>query len=219
MVTMRRALWLVGLLVSMSAAIVAADRTHDVTIEDYFSQASIGECALSPNGRQVAYTEARWQGPKQSASSDLWLVDCETKAIQRLTFEPCSDGNPRWSPDGQFLYFTSSPNAKRKRLRHTMARRRSGGCIWRPAAWSRSRGWRGASMRTASQAAATPSITPRPGTCDRRVEGAPQGVLGPAIRTWGPPGLDAFQARPDHVADDQARRRQAAYRLVRCLSR
>lgn len=109
MVAVMRALWLVGLFVGISGAIAAADRTHDVTIEDYFSQASIGECALSPDGRQAAYTEARWQGPKQSASSDLWLVDCETKAIQRLTFEPCSDWNPRWSPDGQFLYFTSSP--------------------------------------------------------------------------------------------------------------
>ncbi len=87
----------------------AQSRTHDITIEDYFTQASISDCALSPDGSQIAYTESRWQGPKEPASSDLWVVNCQTKAIQRLTFDPASDAHPRWSPDGQFLYFTSNP--------------------------------------------------------------------------------------------------------------
>ncbi len=60
-----------------------------------------------------------------SGQQDLWLVDCETKAIQRLTFEPCSDGNPRWSPDGQFLYFTSSP--KREAEKASALRRQDAG--------------------------------------------------------------------------------------------
>ena len=63
----------------------AQDRTHDITIEDYFTQASITDCVLSPDGSQVAYTESRWQGPKEPASSDLWIVNCQTQAIQRLT--------------------------------------------------------------------------------------------------------------------------------------
>lgn len=90
-------------------AALAAERTHDITIEDYFTQASISDCSLSPDGSRVAYVESRWQGPKEPASSDLWVVDCQTQAIQRLTFAPASNANPRWSPDGQFLYFTSSP--------------------------------------------------------------------------------------------------------------
>ena len=90
-------------------ATFAAERTHDITVEDYFTQASITECALSPDGSRVAYTEQRWQGPKEPASSDLWVVDGQTKAIQRLTFDPASDAHPCWSPDGQYLYFTSEP--------------------------------------------------------------------------------------------------------------
>lgn len=95
---------LAGSLTSM-----AAERTHDIVIEDYFTQAFIGECTISPDGRQIAYTESRWPGPKQPASSDIWLVDCQTQAIQRLTFDPCSDAHPRWSPDGQYVYYTSNP--------------------------------------------------------------------------------------------------------------
>lgn len=94
----------------------AVERTHEITIEDYFTQAFIGDCVLSPNGSQIVYSESRWQGPKQPASSDLWLVDCQTQAIQRLTFEPCSDSSPRWSPDGQYLYFTSSPRREAEKL-------------------------------------------------------------------------------------------------------
>ena len=92
-----------------SSSSFAAERTHEITIDDYFTQASITECAMSPDGKRVAYTETRWRGPKESASSDVWVVDCQTKAIERLTFDPSSDAGPRWSPDGQSLYFTSSP--------------------------------------------------------------------------------------------------------------
>ncbi len=94
----------------------AQARTHDITVEDYFTQAFISECALSPDGSRAAYVESRWQGPKEPASSDLWLVDCQTQTIQRLTFDPCSDTSPRWSPDGQFLYFSSSPKREAEKL-------------------------------------------------------------------------------------------------------
>ncbi|RLS57514.1 MAG: S9 family peptidase [Planctomycetota bacterium] len=97
------------LCLTLIPALSAAERTHAITIEDYFTQAFIGDCALSPDGSQVVYVESRWPGPQESASSDLWLVSTTTKAIQRLTFEPCSDNAPRWSPDGQFIYFVSNP--------------------------------------------------------------------------------------------------------------
>jgi dipeptidyl aminopeptidase/acylaminoacyl peptidase len=105
--------WLALALIVWSGGIAHAaepqDRTHDITIEDYFTQASITDCALSPDGTQVAYSESRWQGPREPANSDLWIVNCQTKAIQRLTFDPTSDAHPHWSPDGLSLYFTSSP--------------------------------------------------------------------------------------------------------------
>ena len=37
----------------------AAERTHDIEAEDYFSIVTMTECAFSPDGARVAYTESR----------------------------------------------------------------------------------------------------------------------------------------------------------------
>ena len=60
--------------------------------------ASLGELALSPDGRQVA-VERRAQG-----NLDLWLIDAARTT--RFTFDPASDRYPVWSPDGGRLVFS-----------------------------------------------------------------------------------------------------------------
>jgi len=40
--------------------------------------------------------------------SDLWLVDLSRSGKVRLTFDPESDGDPLWSPDGKHVVFTSN---------------------------------------------------------------------------------------------------------------
>ncbi|MCP4249264.1 MAG: S9 family peptidase [bacterium] len=86
----------------------ASVRDHDITIDDYFTIAVITDAVLSPDGRYVAYTEMRWEPPAKYRNTDLWVVDCETRQTTRLTFERAGDTRPRWSPDGQWIYFTSA---------------------------------------------------------------------------------------------------------------
>ena len=40
--------------------------------------------------------------------SDIYLAAVDGSQLQRLTFTPASDTQPRWSPDGKSLYFVSS---------------------------------------------------------------------------------------------------------------
>ncbi|MFH1419692.1 MAG: S9 family peptidase [Planctomycetota bacterium] len=82
-------------------------RDHDIVPEDYFTLATIASCEISPDGKYVAYTELRWDEEADTRNTDLWVVDCETKRRQRLTFDIASDGSPTWSPDGRYIYFAS----------------------------------------------------------------------------------------------------------------
>jgi Tol biopolymer transport system component len=53
--------------------------------------------AWSPDGRQIAYADAR----------NLWLVPAAGGRARRVTSSPGPDGEPAWSPDGHFLYYSS----------------------------------------------------------------------------------------------------------------
>jgi dipeptidyl aminopeptidase/acylaminoacyl peptidase len=93
------------LCVSLVPAVAAAERTHDIVPEDYFTLGTIAQCANAPDGQYIAYTEVRWGEPKERRTSDLWVVHTGTKARTRLTFERCGSFAPQWSPDSKHIYF------------------------------------------------------------------------------------------------------------------
>ncbi len=83
-------------------------RDHDIVPEDYFTIGVITGCALSPDGRHIAYTESRWEPPAEKRNTDLWVLDTRAKAVRRLTFDRAGDGSPQWDADAQYIYFTSN---------------------------------------------------------------------------------------------------------------
>ncbi len=58
--------------------------------------------AISPDGSRVAVA----MGPP--ASRDIWILDVARGASTRFTFDPASDDNPAWSPDGKNIAFSSN---------------------------------------------------------------------------------------------------------------
>jgi dipeptidyl aminopeptidase/acylaminoacyl peptidase len=80
-------------------------RTHDITIDDYETLAMIRELAVSPDGKVVAYTEARWDKSDDLQKTDLWVVATDGKGKPtRLTGDRANDGHPKWSHDGKAIY-------------------------------------------------------------------------------------------------------------------
>jgi serine/threonine-protein kinase len=68
---------------------------------------------LSPDGKRLALTVLR------EGNWDIWVYDIERGVSTRLTFEESTDTEQVWSPDGEFLIFSSnregSENLYRKR--------------------------------------------------------------------------------------------------------
>ncbi|MBL0062798.1 MAG: hypothetical protein IPP40_15270 [bacterium] len=54
-------------------AIAFAGPKRDITLDDYFTQAYIASSAISPDGKWVAYTEMRWEKPREERNHDLWV--------------------------------------------------------------------------------------------------------------------------------------------------
>lgn len=60
------------------------------------------QAALSPDGRSLAFVSTR-----EGGSTDIYVLDLETRKIRNLTHSPGGDYRPNWSPDGRMIAFSS----------------------------------------------------------------------------------------------------------------
>jgi dipeptidyl aminopeptidase/acylaminoacyl peptidase len=103
---------LVGLSLAIPGRAETPARTHDITVEDYFTLAAVTQVAVAPDGKTVAYAEGRWQKSTNDRKTDLWLVGTAGGQPKRLTFDRANDRAIKWAPDGKTIYFLS--NRKRE---------------------------------------------------------------------------------------------------------
>ena len=61
---------------------------------------------ISPDGRRLSMTVLR------DGNWDVWIYDLERKVATRLTFYDGYDGDQVWSPDGQYITFTSDRDGR-----------------------------------------------------------------------------------------------------------
>src|SRR3989442_14903437 len=79
-----------------------------IGFDDYIAMKSVGDPALSPDGKWVAYTVTEDSLKDNRGTTRIWLADLGTGDTRRLTEGPGSDRQPRWSPDGRTLAFVST---------------------------------------------------------------------------------------------------------------
>src|SRR5579871_462518 len=74
----------------------------------------VGEVRVSPDGRRVAYTvtEPVMTEEKSEYLTHLWLANADGSDAYQATFGEKGSQNPRWSPDGSYLAFTSKRGEK-----------------------------------------------------------------------------------------------------------
>jgi dipeptidyl aminopeptidase/acylaminoacyl peptidase len=115
---------LVAALLAVSFTLCApAAEFSPFTPEDLVMMNRLGDPQVSPDGRWVAYSLRSTDLATNRGNADLYLLDLahQDAAAQRLTQVAAADGSPRWSHDGQHLYFLSTRSGNSQVWRIAMA--------------------------------------------------------------------------------------------------
>ncbi|MDX6224064.1 MAG: hypothetical protein QOE64_440 [Frankiales bacterium] len=71
-----------------------------------------GGPSISPDGRRAVYPLTRIDLEEDEYRSVLWLAELDGSSPPRQLTHGIKDGQPRWSPDGQWIAFTRTPSAE-----------------------------------------------------------------------------------------------------------
>ncbi len=74
---------------------------------DWYKLNVLSAPAMSPNGSQVAFTVQTVNEKDNKYHREVWVVPTAGGSPQRFTSPSTESSNPRWSPDGKLLLFTS----------------------------------------------------------------------------------------------------------------
>ncbi|MCM3875770.1 MAG: S9 family peptidase, partial [Thermoanaerobaculia bacterium] len=97
-----------ALLLFIASPVFASSSRRAFTLEDLYRVKTVGEPAISPDGKTVVYSVATNDWATKKKTSSLWRVDADGKNARQLTSGDARDEHPFFSPDGKTLAFVST---------------------------------------------------------------------------------------------------------------
>src|SRR5690349_9409783 len=95
-------------LLCASACVSMAWAQRPFTAEMMLKLARIGEPALSPDGKQVAFTVQTPDLAQNTKPQQIYTVSIDGGNPRQITREGSQNERPRWSPDSRQIYFISN---------------------------------------------------------------------------------------------------------------
>ena len=93
-------------------ALGAQPDRRPLTLDDYYRVEQVGGPAISPDGKWVAFVRTTIVEQENRRHSEIWLAASDgSQAPRRLSHPAFSASDPRWSPDGTLLAFSSRRRA------------------------------------------------------------------------------------------------------------
>ena len=91
-----------------AAAPTVAPAPRAFTPNDWYKVTTLSTPAMSPDGKLVAFTVTTVAERENKRHSEVWAVPTAGGAPVRYTSPGYESSNPRFSPDGRYLFFTSN---------------------------------------------------------------------------------------------------------------
>ncbi len=105
-------LWLLAIvfgcvLVEMVQRFAQPAGAHPFDVHDLLAMERVGDPQVSPDGKRVVFVNRVIDLEKNRGVPDLWLVNVDGTGLRRLTTHESGSHSPRWSADGEWIWFMS----------------------------------------------------------------------------------------------------------------
>lgn len=95
------------IVVCLVSTVSTAQDKRPFSSMDVFSMEWVGDPQISPDGKTVVYIRRGMNIMNDRRQSRLWIINTDGSDHSKLSSKDVNESNPRWSPDGSRIAFTS----------------------------------------------------------------------------------------------------------------